>query len=233
MWYDRGPPSDRVQSATNSAALGTLSDRALAQWRAEPRLNGARSHGPRNGRKLAARSPLRPPHSDHAHGLIAAFSHRAEPLPAAALAEAAVLPPSTLVHLGWVVRHLAHVDGYISAAGQEACLTVYGGQQLAAGRDRLSDEFRRVEAPSAAAAQPTCHRLTVMDGDVSAAEAHPLPENIPEHEDGALRRTALSQRPAHHPQLKGRTARLSPWKQVPRTRRRQKAARPLRGRVRR
>ena len=124
--------------------------------------------------------------------LIVAFSHRAEPLPAAALAEAPVFPPSTLVHLGWVVRHLAHVDGYISAAGQETCLTVYGWQQLAAGLDRLSDEFR-IEAPSAAVAQPTCRRLTIMYGDVSAAEAHPLPENIPEHEDGAGRQVSVAQ----------------------------------------
>ena len=125
--------------------------------------------------------------------LIAAFSHRAEPLPAAALAEAPVFPPSTLVHLGWVVRHLAHVDGYISAAGQETCLTVYGGQQFAAGLDRLSDEFRRIEAPSAAVAQPTCRRLTITYGDVSAAEAHPLPENIPKHEDGAGRQANVAQ----------------------------------------
>ena len=50
-----------------------------------------------------------------------------------------------------------------------------------------------VEAPSAAAAQPTCRCLTVMDGDVSAAEAHPLPENIPEHEDGAGRQASVAQ----------------------------------------
>ena len=70
-------------------------------------------------------------------------------LPQAALEEAAALPSSTLVHLGWVVRHIVRPDGYVSAAGQEVCLMLYGGSALASALDRLSDEFRRALAPPA------------------------------------------------------------------------------------
>ena len=54
-----------------------------------------------------------------------------------------MLPSHTLVHLGWVVRHLAHADGYLNAAGQEACHTV---QALATGLDRFSDALRQAVA---------------------------------------------------------------------------------------
>ena len=74
-------------------------------------------------RALAVSAPV--PAAALTEALIAAASHRNEGLHQLALAEASVLPPSTLVHLGWVVRRIARPDGYISAAGQEVCLMLY------------------------------------------------------------------------------------------------------------
>ena len=161
------------QSPTNSwlyvpllhGAIGMLSDRALALWRAEerpsPQWEEAR-------RALAVSAPV--PIAALTEALIAAASHRNEDLPQAALEEAAILPSSTLVHIGWGMRHIAHPDGYISAAGQEVCLMLYGGSALASALDRLSDAFRTALAPPAPAA-PACRRLTLVYGDLSAADA--------------------------------------------------------------
>ena len=186
-WYDRGPPLHRVQSATNSclyvpilhAALGALSSHALAQWRAEP----PAPHWEDMRRALAIAAPV--PIATLTEALIAAFTHRGEPLPAAALAEAAVLPSHTLVHLGWVVRNLAHADGYVSAAGQEACFTIYGGHAIATGLDRLSDAFRQASVPAAPTAPPIGRRLTVTYGDLSADEVRLAPEASSEQQDGS------------------------------------------------
>ena len=129
------------------------------------------------------RSPC--PNRDPHKALIAAFTHRCEPLPAASLAEAAVLPSHTLVHLGWVVRNLAHADGYVSAAGQEACLTIHGGHAMATGLDRLSDAFRQASVPAAPTAPPIGRRLTVTYGDLSADEVRLAPEASSEQQYGS------------------------------------------------
>ncbi|CAE7602204.1 unnamed protein product, partial [Symbiodinium pilosum] len=97
---------------------------------------------------------------------------------------AAVLPSHTLVHLGWVVRNL-HADGYVSAAGQEACLTIYGGHAMATGLDRLSDAFRQASVPAAPTAPPIGRRLTVTYGDLSADEVRLAPEASSEQQDGS------------------------------------------------
>ena len=144
-WYDQGPPERDVQSPTNSwlyvpllrGALGALLDRAIAMWRAEAR---AAPHWEEACRALAVSVPV--PVAALTKALIAAASHRNEGLHQLALAEAAAFPPSTLVHLGWVVQQIARPDGCISAAGQNVCLTLYGGSELASRLDRLSDEFR-------------------------------------------------------------------------------------------
>ena len=180
-WYDQGPPERDVQSPTNSwlyvpllhGALGALSDRAIAMWRAEAR---APPHWEEARRALAVSAPV----AALTEALIAAASHRNGGLHQLALAEAAVLPPSTLVHLGWVVRRIARPDGYISAAGQEVCLMLYGGSELASRLDRLSDEFR----------------LTLTYGELSAAEveAHPIPEiNVEQLSPTEAAPTALDQ----------------------------------------
>ena len=196
-WYDQGPPERDVQSPTNSwlyvpllhGALGALSDRAIAMWRAEAR---AAPHWEEARRALAVSAPV--PAAALTEALIAAASHRSEGLHQLALAEAAVLPPSTLVHLGWVVRHIARPHGYISAAGQEVCLMLYGGSELASRLDRLSAEFRRASAPPAPA-EPV-RRLTLTYGELSAAEAeaHPIPEiNVEQLSPTEAAPTALDQ----------------------------------------
>ena len=86
----------------------------------------------------------RPPALLHrTDALIASASHRGDALPARLLAEAAALPSSTLLHLGWTVRLLAERDGYIAAAAQEVCLQLFGGPALAAQLDRASETFRQ------------------------------------------------------------------------------------------
>ena len=135
----------------------------------------------RRGLAIAAPVPI----ATLTEALIAAFTHRGEPLPAAALAEAAVLPSHTLVHPGWVVRNLAHADGYVSAAGQEACLTIYGGHAMATGLDRLSDAFRQASVPAAPTAPPIGRRLTVTYGNLSADEVRVAPEASSEQQDGS------------------------------------------------
>ena len=193
-WYDRGPPERGVHSPTNSwlyvpllhGAIGMLSDRALALWRAEER---ASPQWEEARRALAVSAPV--PIAALTEALIAAANHRNEDLPQAALEEAATLPSSTLVHLGWVMRHIAHPDGYISAAGQEVCLMLYGGSALASALDPLSDAFRTALAPPAPAA-PACRRLTLVYGDLSAADA---PEISVGHADGE-EQTATPE-PAH------------------------------------
>ncbi|CAE7379290.1 unnamed protein product, partial [Symbiodinium pilosum] len=144
VWYGRGPPAE-VRSPTNSwlyvpllhAALGALTDGALAQWRADPR---AAPWWEEARRALAASAPV--PVAALTEALIAAAIHNHEALPETALAEAATLPSSTLIHLGWVVRHLVGEDGYITAAGQAVCLETFGGAGLATTLDRRSDIFR-------------------------------------------------------------------------------------------
>ena len=143
-WYGCGPPA-QVRSPTNSwlyvpllhAALGALTDGALAQWRADPR---AAPWWEEARRALAASAPV--PVAALTEALIAAAVHNHEALPQTALAEAATLPPSTLIHLGWVVRHLVGEDGYITAAGQAVCLETFGGAGFATALDRRSDIFR-------------------------------------------------------------------------------------------
>ena len=68
---------------------------------------------------------------------------------------------------------------------------LYGGSALASALDRLSDAFRTALAPPAPAA-PACHRLTLVYGDLSAADA---PEIGVGHADGE-EQTATPE-PAH------------------------------------
>ena len=58
------------------------------------------------------------------------------------------------MHLSWALRAMADADGYIASAGQEVCLQVDGGLQLASAPDRRSDEFRRDGHAEGAAAAP-------------------------------------------------------------------------------
>ena len=95
--------------------------------------------------------------------------------------EAAVLPSHTraprlgrapLRSCGWLPQ-CGRSGCYLSAAGREACHTVYGGQALATGLDRLSDALRQAAAPSAPAAPaalPIGRCLTVTYGELSAAK---------------------------------------------------------------
>ena len=64
-----------------------------------------------------------------------------EPLPQGLLTQAALMPSSAQVHLGWVVRRLAWADGYITASSQEVCLELFGRPTFALEFDRLSDGF--------------------------------------------------------------------------------------------
>ena len=113
-WYGCGPPA-QVRSPTNSwlyvpllhAALGALTDGALAQWRADPRAAMV-------GRGPSCPCCLGPCPGGRLNGGAHRSIHNHEALPETALAEAATLPPSTLIHLGWVVRHLVGEDGYIT-----------------------------------------------------------------------------------------------------------------------
>ena len=62
------------------------------------------------------------------------------------LAEASALPPETSGHLGRVVRNVLQPDGktsqIITAACQEVCLQLFGGQELPTELNHLSDAFR-------------------------------------------------------------------------------------------
>ena len=192
-WYGCGPPA-QVRSPTNSwlyvpllhAALGALTDGALAQWRADPR---AAPWWEEARRALAASAPV--PVAALTEALIAAAVHNHEALPETALAEAATLPPSTLIHLGWVVRHLAGEDGYITAAGQAVCLETFGGAGFATTLDRRSDIFRharRLTVTYGAIEPPPLGNAAGQKAEEAASnEPHAQTGPAPQHaEDGTV-----------------------------------------------
>ena len=122
---------------------------------------------------------------------IAAASHAGEPLPQGLLAEAALMPSSAQIHLGWVVRRLARADGYITS--QEVCLQLFGRPTFALKLNRLSDGFRvesvipggpqriQVEPVPAdpgtpQALVPPHKRLTLVSGSCTIRPARGRPE---------------------------------------------------------
>ena len=72
---------------------------------------------------------------------IAGASHTGKPLPQGLLTQAALMPSSAQVHLGWAVRRLARAIGYITASSQEVCLELFGRPTFALEFNRLSDRF--------------------------------------------------------------------------------------------
>ena len=160
-WHHRGPPAGPVRTQANSwlyvpllwAAVDSLDAGAARQWReaAQSRdwWEAARSAlatasaVPLTTLRESLRQSLAPGAADLAHQLALA---------------AAGLPHHALVHLGWTLRSLGDADGYIPAAGQEVCLQLFGGLQLAAQLDRHSNAFRghpEQPAPSEPSAPPS------------------------------------------------------------------------------
>ena len=141
---------------------------AAAAWQAEQRSNGWWEEA---RRLLAVSAPVA------LSELATALRRSAEASPAdlhqlpelLGRLERAQLPDAAPVHVAWAVRRLRERDGYIHALAQSVILECYGGLQLAASLDRLSDGFRQEAAGDEAEEQHAAPQA--VDGHPAAGNA--------------------------------------------------------------
>ena len=175
-WRTRPPPTGPIRTPANSwlyvplllAAAQELHPAAMEQWQA-----ACGSWWDQARRALAAAPPVPPDQLIAALDITPAAG--ADGLCERLRTASRPLPPQAQVHCGWAVRTLQDTEGYIPAAGQEACLQVFGGLELAAALDRRSDEFRTFPHATNPDELPLLPHPPAPSTPLASAPPHPAP----------------------------------------------------------